>query len=565
MELSSSVDSQRDSQLNADNFCGHCRRIYFGQHQCRAGGPSVEGVSGKRRQWNELVRSVCNDSCPHWGVQNGSKGCLLSPTKPCDIGMYQRQGKGCFADPPRYHAFDQDPPKKRAPAIINRPQPTAADGPIILKEWHNPIDAKEPFQVIIKSMLRWQCVERLVASIKRWYPKVEILIADDSWIEVPSDLPAEMQRVLGVPGVHWWQIQHDYGLPASRNFLARCASAEYIINCDDDFVFTRETEVHKMVELLQANQTIDVAAGQVRMDAKNAQSWNGRFEWEPHGEKRRLRINPLPNEYQRHNGTWFRETDLGWNFLCARRKFLVDNPADEHFRIIGEHLDRYLDWHEKGVRIVELPNVIIGHVNERPQGYRGFRQRKTYYNHLMRKWRMSQPAQHPATQIPAMPQVDVRQVMVDQLRNRPNVVLMTIGHTGSSIVARMMGMLGWQLGDADDEYSESVSVREINQRRQFSRCGQVLSQLPEPWVIKDPRFCEHLDKWLPALQHYSPTLVWLTRDIADVEQSYRKRGENWHRARERQAMAQTHWYEWRGPKVQVSYEDVRAAVRAFTA
>ena len=69
-------------------FCATCKTIHFGDHEC-------ESMSGSR-SWEVTVRELCNDTCENWGTKNGSEGCLLSPTKPCDIGYYRRKGRGCF-------------------------------------------------------------------------------------------------------------------------------------------------------------------------------------------------------------------------------------------------------------------------------------------------------------------------------------------------------------------------------------------------------------------------------------------------------------------------------------
>lgn len=123
--------------------------------------------------------------------------------------------------------------------------------------------------------------------------------------------------------------------------------------------------------------------------------------------------------------------------------------------------------------------------------------------------------------------------------------------------------MGWDRGDSDEDYGESVSVRDCNQRRDWSTAADVLAALPEPWVIKDPRFCEHLDKWLPILKPYSPIVVWLTRDEAATAGSYERRGESVKTLERRLVDAQRHFDRWTGPKLQVGYEQVRAAISLF--
>ena len=48
--------------------------------------------------------------------------------------------------------------------------------------------------------------------------------------------------------------------------------------------------------------------------------------------------------------------------------------------------------------------------------------------------------------------------------DRPSVILLGIGHSGTSIIAGMMFELGWQRNDADAQFNESVSIRDINDK-----------------------------------------------------------------------------------------------------
>lgn len=157
----------------------------------------------------------------------------------------------------------------------------------------------------------------------------------------------------------------------------------------------------------------------------------------------------------------------------------------------------------------------------------------------------------------------IKQNGAKQHRGRPNIVLLTVGHTGSTICMRILGALGWQLGDADSDYGESVSVRECNQKQNWSKASEALAALPAPWAIKDPRFCEFLDEWLSALEPYSPTLLWLTRDDSDTANSFRRRGESIELMQRRLTAAQGHFDRWTGPKVRIDYGQLKAAAGLF--
>lgn len=89
-------------------FCTNCKRIYFDDHDC-----GFVAAGAAFRQWRKAAKAECR-RCDYWGTRNGSTGCLLSPTKPCDIGYYLARGQGCFADPPRFQ------PLRRIGVVVPR-------------------------------------------------------------------------------------------------------------------------------------------------------------------------------------------------------------------------------------------------------------------------------------------------------------------------------------------------------------------------------------------------------------------------------------------------------------
>lgn len=135
----------------------------------------------------------------------------------------------------------------------------------------------------------------------------------------------------------------------------------------------------------------------------------------------------------------------------------------------------------------------------------------------------------------------------------------------------MLHALDWQRGDADDEYAESVSVRQVNEsvlqgRFDLKEARQVLAALPQLWLIKDPRFVHTIDFWMPILADFEPTLIWLVRDSQTVAESYRRRGERmWFGLSVEQAieLAAETYARWLWGKCRVDYEQIHASVALF--
>jgi hypothetical protein len=149
---------------------------------------------------------------------------------------------------------------------------------------------------------------------------------------------------------------------------------------------------------------------------------------------------------------------------------------------------------------------------------------------------------------------------------KPNVVLLTTGCANSTVTARMLGALGWNLGDADEEYAESVSVRAVNVKEPFDAkaARAALAGLPQPWVAKDPRFARTLRHWLPLLAPYRPLLLYVTKNLAYVRASMARRfGMDTGTADRRAKWCESYFASWPWAKLQLDADQIAAAVRLF--
>lgn len=106
--------------------------------------------------------------------------------------------------------------------------------------------------VVIKTHERPAVLQRLLASIRREYPGIRVLVADDSRVPIVLDEPDT--RVLALP--------HDVGLSAGRNRALEEVSTPFFWLLDDDFVFCG-TELEPSLRWLRAHDEIDLVGGQV--------------------------------------------------------------------------------------------------------------------------------------------------------------------------------------------------------------------------------------------------------------------------------------------------------------
>lgn len=115
----------------------------------------------------------------------------------------------------------------------------------------------ENVTILIKSFMRRECVENLIASIRKFYPKIKIVIVDDSDPHMRFDLP----------DVTTYNINFDSGLSAGRNFGVSNIDTDYFVLLDDDFEFDSSTKLEILYEIITKND-LDILGGQVIEDGR---------------------------------------------------------------------------------------------------------------------------------------------------------------------------------------------------------------------------------------------------------------------------------------------------------
>jgi len=104
---------------------------------------------------------------------------------------------------------------------------------------------------LVKTFERPPILRRLVASIRRLYPALRVVVVDDS--RVPTRLP----------GVTTITLPYDSGIAAGRNAGLAHVATPYVLVLDDDFVFYRHTRLGPALALMDRRVEIDIMGGRV--------------------------------------------------------------------------------------------------------------------------------------------------------------------------------------------------------------------------------------------------------------------------------------------------------------
>ncbi len=104
---------------------------------------------------------------------------------------------------------------------------------------------------VIKTFERPRLLGRLLASIRRSYPTLDVVVVDDS--RTPRDY--EGARTVKLP--------YDSGVSAGRAAGLAAVCTPYVVQLDDDFVFFRRTHLGAALSILERHADVDLISGRV--------------------------------------------------------------------------------------------------------------------------------------------------------------------------------------------------------------------------------------------------------------------------------------------------------------
>ena len=101
---------------------------------------------------------------------------------------------------------------------------------------------------VVKTFERPKSLDRLIRSIRHFYPELHVVVADDSLNPLPRQ------------DVDYLSLPPDTGVGAGRNALLRHVTTPYFLTLDDDYEFTKETQIERLATIVANGQAV-IAAG----------------------------------------------------------------------------------------------------------------------------------------------------------------------------------------------------------------------------------------------------------------------------------------------------------------
>ncbi|XP_065108640.1 beta-1,4 N-acetylgalactosaminyltransferase 2-like [Paramisgurnus dabryanus] len=222
------------------------------------------------------------------------------------------------------------------PVIIRRPTV-----PVLFNPGN---DINSQVTITTKTFLRYNKLKVLIKSIRKVYPKIKIIIADDN--PNPENLSGDnIEQYIMPPAQGWF---------AGRNLAVSQVTTKYFLWVDDDFVFLDETRIERFVEIMEANPELDVVGGAV-----SGEQYYFSLEYIEDDEGGCLRRfqgrhhKPLPG----FEGCFF--VDVIVNFFLARTDAVRRVGFDPFLKRVG-HTEFFIDGLGK-LLVVSCKDLSIGH------------------------------------------------------------------------------------------------------------------------------------------------------------------------------------------------------------
>ncbi len=225
--------------------------------------------------------------------------------------------------------------------------------------------------VIIKTFQRPESLDRAIRSIRRYYPKLHIIVADDGF---KPALRTDVEYV---------RLPTDVGISTGRNALLDRVTTPYYLLIDDDVEFRPQTKIEKLASLVDQGE-LDLAAGScLRIERKwkfllrrKPQPFHGLFSFT--GGDLRL----VGGTHGTRDG--YSLCDIAHNFYVARVDRIRSMGAWDPELRQNEHTEFFVRARRHGIRVGYCHDVVVWHWVARPEGYGAYRFR-SYHDLAARK------------------------------------------------------------------------------------------------------------------------------------------------------------------------------------
>lgn len=235
----------------------------------------------------------------------------------------------------------------------------------------------------ITTFKRPEALRRLLISIAKWYPMANVYVADQNKVldrVFYKQLRLDLSEAGLIKRLSVESLPYDCGVSYARNYLVLSTPNKYKLILDDDMEFSRETDIGKMIQIMESNERIGVVGGLVRQ-----LGYDMHFEFTPEKKGDTVFHQTENTNWKMHNGIKYRKTGCVLNFALFRKDLFQHIQWDNKLKV-SEHLDFYLRMKPVPYMIMYVPGVTIEHPPAgRNEDYKELRQRDEFQIMMFKK------------------------------------------------------------------------------------------------------------------------------------------------------------------------------------
>ena len=228
---------------------------------------------------------------------------------------------------------------------------------------------------IVKTLMRPNCLKRLLASVRKYYPTVRILVADDS----PNPYPDVSKPF----GAEHFPLDYDTGASYGYNYCIDRVGTPFFLLLEDDYVFTLDTAIERFVPLMALFDCLGGEVDKPKFEMRQAYEMFFEMDETSHTASGL----PILKTHRVPLAVGPTRADVVLNFFCGRTELFQQVRFDDAQKVY-RHLDLFLRLHYAGARVATLPGVIVEHWPERHYQYSNLRAKRIpiYIQYFLDKW-----------------------------------------------------------------------------------------------------------------------------------------------------------------------------------
>lgn len=214
----------------------------------------------------------------------------------------------------------------------------------------------EDLTAIMISFMRPEFTKECVRTLSENYPGIKILVGENC--QFNEDLCEFVKKY----GARYIVLPFDSGVCIARNRLMEFVDTEFVLVGDDDFFYTPEANVDKMLAFLKNKKQFSLVGGRI-FESGNVKNYQGHIRiFDDHFEYENIDVEG--GKFDRKSGIRYQRVDITFNYFVARTEDIRPVKWDEKIKVAFEHSDWFIGLKKAGIKVAFTPDAIVKHKPE---------------------------------------------------------------------------------------------------------------------------------------------------------------------------------------------------------